>query len=306
MSIIERALDKTRKHGVPAEGSAIPATETSSPRSRHASLSRPALALPASLKGKVDLGAPVLNRFGLLPEQEVAGAISHQFRRIKRPLVARALSEQQQPGRVVLNRIVAIASAGPGDGKTFTSVHLALSLALERDLSTVLIDADIAKSELTSVFGLQDQRGFLDLVEHGNLQLEECLYSSSVPGLYVLPSGTWRDHAPELLATAAVESRLAEILARVPDSLLVLDTPPVLLTNESQLLLTHAGQILFVVNADVTSRANVADALAAINRPSDIQLVFNRFERANSMSYSYGYYGTDASVSGRSPRSGAP
>jgi MinD-like ATPase involved in chromosome partitioning or flagellar assembly len=301
MSIIERALDKTRKRGSVTSTSEFVASDS---RLLHTRSSVPSdlLSTPvASLKGEVDLGPTVLQRFGLLPDSEVAGAIEHQFRRIKRPLVARALDEAQRPTDVASARVIGVTSAGTGEGKTFLSAHLAMSLAAERDLKVILIDADVAKSELTSVFGLRDRLGLLDLIEQDDLQLEDCLYSSTVSGLYVMPSGVWRAHAHELLASTALKVRVAETLARVPGALLLLDTSPILLTNESNLLLSTAGQIIFVVRAGVTLRSNVAEALAAINRNPDIQLVFNWYERANDATYAYGQYGASTAASGRNP-----
>ncbi len=302
MSIIEKALDKTRKLGPVASTPEFAVPDSGASRSSLSAAPGAASTPIASFKGQVDLGPAVLQRFGLLPEPVVADALGHQFRRIKRPLVARALHDAQRPGTYSRARVIATASAGTGDGKTFTSVHLAMSLAAERDMSVVLIDTDIAKSELTSVFGLRDQLGFLDLLERAELPLEECLYSSTVPGLYLIPSGRWRAYAPELAASTALKARVAEIAARVPSALLLLDTPPVLLTNESHLLLAVAGQILFVVDAGTTPRASVAEALAAINRNSDIHLVLNRYERANEAAYAYGYYGASAAASGRAPQ----
>ncbi len=78
---------------------------------------------------------------------------------IKRPLLAGMTGEN----RLRLGNIVVVTSALPGEGKTFTTINLALSLALERDREVVLVDGDVAKAHMTHVFGLDGEPGLLDL-----------------------------------------------------------------------------------------------------------------------------------------------
>ena len=92
---------------------------------------------------------------GYLPEEGKDKHFADHFRRIKRPLVDKALSGATAAGDP---RVIMVTSALPGDGKTFTSINLALSMALERDISVLLVDCDVAKRHVSDIVGLKKRR----------------------------------------------------------------------------------------------------------------------------------------------------
>ncbi len=102
----------------------------------------------------IDVNA--LRAGGYLPEVDKDRQFADHYRRIKRPLIEKALSGDNAGGEP---RIIMVASAVPGDGKTFTSINLALSMALERDISVLLVDSDVAKHHITDIFGLRERKG---------------------------------------------------------------------------------------------------------------------------------------------------
>ena len=84
-----------------------------------------------------------LRAAGFVPDENQERRFADQYRRIKRPILmqVQVLTAARAPGA----RFVLMASALPGDGKTFTSINLALSIARERDVSVLVMDADVAK-----------------------------------------------------------------------------------------------------------------------------------------------------------------
>ena len=107
--------------------------------------------------------------------------------RIKRPLIDKAIVRRCA---VAESRVIMVTSALPGDGKTFTSINLALSMALERDISVLLVDADVAKRHISEIFGLDQQAGLLDALVDEKMDAEiarSCRPRRQV--LSILPAG---------------------------------------------------------------------------------------------------------------------
>src|ERR1043165_7009541 len=100
-----------------------------------------------------------------------------------------------------------MASALPGDGKTFTSINLALSMARERDISVVLADADIPKPHVSRIFGVEREKGLLEALTDPAVDVESLVLPTDVGGLSILPAGTPHEGATELLASARMADR---------------------------------------------------------------------------------------------------
>ncbi len=142
-----------------------------------------------------------LRQAELLPPASQERQLAGEYRQIKRPLIANALG-RGVPKLPNGHRIM-IASAMPGDGKTFTSINLALSFALEKDLSVVLVDADVAKAHLSRTFGVHNELGLMDLLRDEKLDVESVILPTDVPGLSILPAGKAHETANELLGERA-------------------------------------------------------------------------------------------------------
>ena len=282
MSLIERALEKHRRQGdkqTPARPSLAAPAAVAEVLAAHRDL--------ACAPDVVELDVVTLRMRGYMPAEEAMSEMMHQFRRLKRPLVVNA--QQREPGTALSSRIIAVASAVAGEGKSFTSLNLAMSLAIERDFNVLLVDGDIARGALSRALDLADTPGLLDLLSDSERSIESCVRQTSLPGLYVLPSGRWRDNAPELLGSTRLKRLLGDVTQRYPGCLVVCDTAPVLLTNEGAVFLSIAGQVVFIVNAGSTPRQSVVDSLALIPGDRAISMVLNKF--SGPVDSGYEYYG---------------
>jgi protein-tyrosine kinase len=287
MSVVERAIDKLRRSGG-AEGAAIaarPGSETI------ATLMHAEQAAEPGLRVAVDREA--LRAAGYLPEQEQDRRFADEYRQIKRPLLARAFSndsEKLQPSP----RLVMMASALPGDGKTFTSINLALSLARERDSSVVLVDADVAKPHISRIFGVEGELGLLDALADSSIEIASLILPTDVRGLAILPAGRGRDGATELLASRRMQQLTADILARHPKCVALFDSPPLVISSEARSLVNTMGQVIIVVRAGRTPRKAVLEAVEAVGRKDSVSMVLNQGRRSlleGMYGYSYGSYG---------------
>jgi protein-tyrosine kinase len=236
----------------------------------------------------IDVNA--LRAGGYLPELSKERQFADQYRRIKRPLIEKALSGDDAGGEP---RIIMIASAVPGDGKTFTSINLAFSMALERDISLLLIDSDVAKHHVTDIFGLRDRRGLLDALTDESLDPETLIVPTTSRGFSILPAGTRMDGTAELVSSNRMRQIVTSLCARNPRRILLLDSPPLMITNEGRALVKIAGQVVLVVRAGVTPRHAVQAAIDMFDEKQGGGLVLNEVKVGLTEGYyGYGAYGT--------------
>jgi Mrp family chromosome partitioning ATPase len=183
-----------------------------------------------------------------------------------------------------------VASAVPGDGKTFTSINLALSMALERDISVLLVDSDVAKQHLTEIFGLRDRKGLLDALIDETLDAESLVVPTNIRGFAILPAGRRAEGTAELLSSSRMSHIIATLCARNPRRILLLDSPPLLITNEGRALVKIAGQVVLVVRAGETPRHAVQAAIELFDPSQAGGLILNQVK----VGLTEGYYGYDA------------
>lgn len=238
----------------------------------------------------VAIDREALRAMELMPPAAFERQIASQYQHIKRPLVAAALGKSNTP--VPNGHLIMMASALSGEGKTFTSINLALSMALERDIEVLLIDADVAKPHVSRIFGLQHEKGLLDLLDNGSLHPESLILPTSVPRLWILPAGKQVSNATELLASARMEQIVAQLGGQRGKRIVLFDSPPLLLSTESRAIVGAVGQLVMVVRAELTPQSAVADAIDLVGENKPISMILNQSESPPSSGYyGYGSYG---------------
>ena len=250
---------------------------------------------PPSSK-QVTLDLDLLSAAGIVTPSAPRSQTADQYRVIKRPLITNAMGK----GAAALNHgnLIMVTSALAGEGKTYTSINLAMSIAAELDNTVMLVDADVARPSVPRMLGLPPSPGLLDLLE-GTADMSSVLLKTNIDKLTILPSGTPHRRATELLASDAMRVLLNDMAKRYSDRIIIFDSPPLLLTTEARVLATQMGQIVIVVQADKTLQADVQHAISTIEACPLKMLLLNR-ARGDSAGvsirgygYGYGYgYGT--------------
>jgi receptor protein-tyrosine kinase len=230
-----------------------------------------------------------LRRMGYVPPANQERSIAEQFRHIKRPLLARVLGRgtARQEGATILM----VSSALPGEGKTFCSLNLAMNLALEVDASVVLVDADTAKPQLTQAFDVQDEPGLVDALSDSSVDVASLVIETSVPKLSILPTGRAPESASELLSSARMAAVMQRLATFTRNRIVLVDSPPLLVTNEAKALVDLAGQVVLVVKANSTPQRAVLDAIGHLREDQFVGLVLNQSDTVSGAGYGYGYYG---------------
>jgi protein-tyrosine kinase len=239
-------------------------------------------------KANIDLAT--LQAVGFIQPGAPPSGLSEEFRLIKRQLMLAALGGRNSHA-VERGRAILICSAQPNEGKTFCSVNLALSLANERDIEVILVDADVAKPEVLSTLGMEGSAGLMDALCDPSIDIESLLVETSVPKLLVLPAGRQDNSDTELLASARTQSVIDAMLAANPARIIIFDTAPVLAASPASVLAHLVGQIVMVVRADHTGETELRDAIAMLDGPAQIQLLLNGVSYAGTTQKFGSYYG---------------
>ena len=245
----------------------------------------PVVAPIVSRRVEIDLDA--LSAAGIVSPNSPRSQVADQFRVIKRPLIRNAMGKGAS---IITNgNLIMVTSALAEEGKSFTAINLALSIATELDNTVMLVDADVARPSVLRVLGLPPSPGLLDLVLDESLDMSSVLLKTNIDKLSILPSGLQHQRATELLASDAMIRMLGTMASRYPDRIVIFDSPPLLLTTEARVLATHMGQIVMVVRAETTLQSDVQHALHHIEACPVKLLVLNQARAASEGAYGYGY-----------------
>jgi len=236
----------------------------------------------------IQLDKAYLKENGFLTKDDLNTKKAEEYRVIKRALLNNAWGK----GAVSVEKgnIITVLSALPGEGKTFTAINLAISLAMERNSTVLLIDSDVTKPSVSKIFKVRKNLGLLDILENESLDIGDAICKTSIPKLNFIPAGKLNDHAAELLASNRMGEFIDEISKRYHDRIILFDAPPILATSHSTILAQLAGQIVLVVESGATLQDKVVEALSFIERDKVIGLVLNKSRRMFTMDY-YGSYG---------------
>lgn len=290
-NIIERAADKLEKENIAKTTQAKTSAEVERKhgigQSRLANEIEPAPVQEASTKSNSIMLD--LNRWrqlgGVMPYEEKT-QIAEEFRLIKRPLIMNAFN--QGAGRIENGNLIMVTSALAGEGKSFCAINLAMSIAMELDHTVLLVDADVARPSIPKYLGLKAGKGLLDVLLDDKLELADVMMKTNVEKLSIMTSGTKSRHATELLASQSMSNLLAGVAQRYSDRIIIFDSPPLLLTTESQVLATQMGQIVMVVEAETTPQKTVMEALRQIESCDVVNLIYNKARAFSGGGY-YGY-----------------
>lgn len=225
-----------------------------------------------SIFSRVDVGVTQK----LVIDQQINPASREQYRRL-----AAALHASQEATGL---RVVMIASAVAGEGKTLTSSNLALTLSESYRRRVLLIDADLRRPSLDRVFGLVGGEGLSDGLAADKPKL---LIRELSPYLTVLPAGR-PSHDPMAGLTS---ERMRQLVQEARDTFdwVIIDTPPIGLLTDAHLMASMVDGALFVIRANQTPFDMVKRATEAIGRDKILGVVLNGAEEVHHAKYKYYY-----------------
>jgi Mrp family chromosome partitioning ATPase len=256
----------------------------------------PAQAPPAPVE-RIDFTAPkqAIDRARLkaqnllVPDGEVTSLVE-EFRIVKRQILLAARDALAAGGRPEAQRVL-VCSPLPGEGKTFCATNLALSVAVEKDIEVVLVDADFAKPSILALLGLTGGKGLMDAFADPTVRVEDCVVPTDIPNFFVLPAGNRTTSDSEHLAAGRTADVLDRLTQGAPRRLVVFDSPPALAASPAAELASHVGQALVICRADQTGQSALEDALSLLSGCADIKLLLNSANFSPSGRRFGAYYG---------------
>lgn len=227
---------------------------------------------------------PQINNPFLVTAHDPNGAASEQYRKLKSSLVK--LSQLDR-----FDKSLMVTSAVGGEGKSITSINLAITLAQEFDHTVLLVEADIRNPTVMKYLEMESTIGLTDCVLD-QIDVGEALVKTGIGKLTVLPAGRAVPNPVELFSSNRMQNLLLEIKNRYPDRYVIVDTTPLLPFAEPQFIASIVGGVLFVVREGYTSADKFTKALGLLQDHNLLGVVCNAVRQPQSDKFGYyGYYG---------------
>lgn len=221
----------------------------------------------------IDRGS--LARCGIsVPSAQRSRAVE-EFRIVKRQLVAKYMDEPDDE-LANRNRVIMVTSARPREGKTFTAINIALSIATEQDLKVLLIDLDTKHHAMQEMMGIPASYGLTDLLGNPDIDFSEVVLRTNLPNLTVMSAGSPNFRAPELLSSRRARAIFSEMTQRYNDRFIVFDAPAALASSDPAILASLVGQTVLVVEADHTQQEELESAVGLLSACPNVSLLLNK------------------------------
>ena len=205
---------------------------------------------------------------------------AEQFRNLKNNIL---FPEKGTPARCIM-----VTSASPGEGKSFVSANLAISIAQSIDEYVLLMDCDLRAPSIDSLFGFSDMEGLSEYLSNAK-PLESLLLNTFLEKLKLLPAGKIPANPSELLSSEQMKRLIHEVKLRYNDRYIILDTPPPYVTSETSALARQVDGIVIVVRQRKTRKQDIYDLIDTYGREKILGIVYN--DANKSFGFGYGKYG---------------
>jgi receptor protein-tyrosine kinase len=241
-------------------------------------------------KQSIEIDIEALGKKGFVSSNSERQLINEEYRAIKRKLLDNAFG----PLSKSLNNsnIIMVTSSRPSEGKTFTAVNLALSIALEKDKTVLLVDADVLRPNVMRTLELKNKEGLMEYLLDEKKDISEVMNTTNVENLRIIAAGKSHHLSTELLASEKMYDAVEQFANRYPDRVVIVDTPPMLGINETAILANLAGQAILVTEESKSRLVDIENAVNQLNPDMAIGFVVNKSARGNTdgTGYGYGYY----------------
>lgn len=252
--------------------------------------------------GSLELDFDRLAKLGFITPSTIDLDIARDFSMVKRRLFRRLSffgREDDEDGTNTKRRcpVILVTSGNPGEGKTFSSINFALSLAIEEQLDVLLIDSDLANPSVTRVMGFPYRKtGLFESLVDATRDLDEAMLRFEQIPLSVLPAGEATRSPSSLLGGKAMADLLDRVIVPGRYNMIVMDGPPLLATTEAAVLAHHADEVVLVIGAGEATGAQLDASLDLLDIGTDkVSLLLNRAVISERRAALYGYdYGGES------------
>lgn len=272
MSIVQSAIERVKNTG--DSDARILTMRTGDNTGEVARPRLPAPLLWPTSSPAADLNIQNFRALNLYPPDEFLRRQQDEYRSIRREVVA-ASRERIGPNEQPVGPIIVITSALPGDGKSYTALNLALSIAGEDVHDVLLIDGDTIKRTVSIACGVDGRPGLIELLDRPEASFFDYACPTNFRRLHLLPAGQRRENATDLFGPERIGPLFESMRSALAGHIVIIDTPPILLSNETPAMTDAAGQTLLVVRAGHSLQDSVRDAVSRIRQSVPVGVVLN-------------------------------
>lgn len=209
---------------------------------------------------------------------------AEEYRKLKALLVKMTKGEKYK-------NTIMITSAVPNEGKSLTSLNLAISLAQELDHTVLLIDADLRRPSLHRYLEVEQGPGLSDVLM-GEAKIADTMVPTGIGKLSLIRAGREVENPAELFSSQKMKGLVEEMKNRYPDRYIIFDAPPLLPFAETRSLAHIVDGVLFVVMERLATQANVKEALDSLKKGCELfGLVYNAAQVSENDENYYYYRG---------------
>lgn len=241
---------------------------------------------------KIDMAS--LRKKGMITPNTIWTSLLKDMRSIKRTLLRQVFRDKAKGGdENCLSNVIMVSSCRPGEGKTFTSLNLALSIAMERDLYVLLIDTDMYRHGISELLDIPLGPGLVEVLLNEDQDVSEMIIPTTIEKLSVIQAGNSHSDMTELLASERMGRIIRDMSMRYPDRMIIIDAPPVLASGEPKVLAGCVGHVLLVIQEGKTNRQALNSALDELVDAKQISFILNKHRQRpwddhSSENYNYG------------------
>jgi protein-tyrosine kinase len=206
----------------------------------------------------------------LIKATGLSGPLSESFR------VLRSRILHPVGDRKILKTIM-VTSAAPGEGKSFVTANLAISLARGMDQYCLIVDCDLRRPTLARMIGLDNDPGLSDYLQ-GRYDLTQLFRKTTVQKLSLLASGHPPANPSELLGSARMQGLVQQLSSRYEDRFVIFDSPPIQVASETTVLAKQVDCVVLVIRWGASGRDHVRKLVETIGREKVLGVVFNGYK----------------------------
>jgi protein-tyrosine kinase len=192
--------------------------------------------------------------------------VSEQFRKLRTHLLRLNFSRSV--------KTIMVTSAVQGEGKSFVSANLAIGIAYDLHLHSLLVDCDLRKPSLGPLFGITDGNGIANYLM-GSGEVADILVKTGLEKLSLIPGGTPPANPSEIIGSNRMVALVEELKTRYDDRFIVFDSTPLLATSDSGVLAKLVDGVILVVRANSTPRETITQALTFLEKDKILGVVLN-------------------------------
>ncbi len=214
--------------------------------------------------------------------------LKEQFRAIKRKLINNAFGSLAKS--LHFPNLIIVTSCNAHEGKTFSSINLALNIALEKNKTVLLVDSDVVRPSITNELGVEIKTGLTEYLAGEIKDVSDIMYSTNIDNFKFIPAGHPHNQSSELLASEKMHILTKELATRYSDRIVIFDAPPLLGVNETHVMANLVGQAIIVVEENETKLNDIEVAVSQLDKDLAIGYLVNKSRGSYRDHYGYGYY----------------